>query len=91
MKCCPSLIETIVSERALIKSSLQTKFKTENTSFRGLVQIVREKIALDQLADPDVSISEVAFMLGYSDKNSFNHAFKKWTGINPKAFAMTRQ
>lgn len=89
LKGCAPLIETIARELALSKRSLQEKLKNENSSFRGLVQTVRKKIAIDQLADPDVSICEVAFMLGYSDQSAFNHAFKKWTGKSPKAYTMT--
>ncbi|WP_027362412.1 helix-turn-helix domain-containing protein [Desulfospira joergensenii] len=88
-KGCAPLIDTIARELALSKRSLQEKLKNENTNFRGLVQTVRKKIAIDQLADPDVSVCEVAFMLGYSDQSAFNHAFKKWTGKSPKAFTMT--
>lgn len=91
LKGCAPLIDTIARELVLSKRSLQEKLKNENTSFRCLVQTVRKKIAIDQLADPDVSICEVAFMLGYSDQSAFNHAFKKWTGKNPKAFTITRQ
>jgi AraC-like DNA-binding protein len=89
LKGCTPLIDTIARELALSRRSLQEKLKNENTSFRRLVQTVRKKIAIDQLADPDVSICEVAFMLGYSDQSAFNHAFKKWTGKNPKAFTVT--
>ena len=91
LKGCAPLIDTIARKLALSKRSLQEKLKNENTSFRGLVQTVRKKIAIDQLADPDVSICEVAFMLGYSDQSAFNHAFKKWTGKSPKMFTMTGQ
>lgn len=91
LKGCAPQIDTIARELALSKRSLQEKLKKENASFRGLVQTVRKKIAIDRLADPDVSICEVAFMLGYSDQSAFNHAFKKWTGKSPKAFAMTGQ
>lgn len=90
LKGCAPLIDTIARELALSKRSLQEKLKNENTSFRKLVQTVRKRIAIDQLADPDVSICEVAFMLGYSDQSAFNHAFKKWTGKSPREFTMTR-
>ena len=91
LKGCAPLANTIASELGVSKRSLQEKLKNENTSFRSLVQIVRKKIAIDRLADPDISICEVAFMLGYSDQSAFNHAFKKWTGKSPKAFKITGQ
>ncbi len=88
LKGCSPLIDLIARELAVSKRSLQEKLKNENTTFRKLVQIVRKKIAVDQLSDPDMSICEVAFMLGYSDQSAFNHAFKRWTGKAPNAFRM---
>lgn len=33
------------------------------------------------LAEPDISIDEVARSLGYCETNSFRRAFRKWTGL----------
>lgn len=82
------VIDTIARDLAVSKRSLQEKLKSEDTCFRNLVQTVRKQIAVDQLSDPDASICEVAFMLGYSDQSAFNHAFKRWTGKSPKAYTI---
>lgn len=31
-----------------------------------------------------LSLSEVAFLLGYSEQSGFNHAFRRWTGSTPR-------
>lgn len=46
----------------------------------------RNEIALIHINKPDVSFYEVAFLLGFSEQSSFNHAFKRWTGSNPKEY-----
>jgi AraC-like DNA-binding protein len=80
------VIDTIARDLAVSKRSLQEKLKSEGTCFRNLIQTVRKQTAVDQLSDPDVSICDVSFMLGYSDQSAFNHAFKRWTGKSPKSF-----
>ena len=38
------------------------------------------------LLEGKVSIGEVAFMLGYSERAAFQHAFRRWHGVSPKAW-----
>jgi AraC-like DNA-binding protein len=35
------------------------------------------------LADPELAISQIAWLLGYQDVGAFSHAFKRWTGQTP--------
>ena len=35
---------------------------------------------------PGLGIAEVALLLGYSEQSAFTRAFKRWTGVTPKAF-----
>ncbi len=79
-------VESISQKLAVSKRSLQEKLNVEKANFRNLLETVRKQMAVDILAKQDVNICETAFMLGYSDQSSFNHAFKRWTGITPKAY-----
>ena len=35
---------------------------------------------------PELSVAEVAFMLGYGDPRTFYRNFRRWTGANPTAY-----
>ncbi len=63
--------------------TLQRKLEEIGTTFREVSEAVRGNLAEGYLADPAVSIVEVAFMLGFSDQSSFNRAFRRWTGESP--------
>ena len=63
--------------------TLQRKLVATGTTFRELSETVRGQLAEGYLADPKVSIAEVAFLLGFSDQSSFNRAFRRWTGESP--------
>ncbi len=76
-------IVTVAKELAVSSRSLQAKLQKEGTTFRDCLDQVKKQIALDYLARPDSNLVDVAFLLGYSEQSSFNHAFKRWTGASP--------
>ena len=47
---------------------------------------VRKGLALDYLQRSNLSVDEIASLLGYTDTPNFYRAFKKWTGSPPGAF-----
>jgi AraC-like DNA-binding protein len=63
--------------------TLQRKLVAAGTTFKEVSETVRGRLAEEYLADPSVSIAEVAFLLGFSDQSSFNRAFGRWTGVSP--------
>ena len=52
----------------------------------GLVDEVRREQAMRYVRDSSLSLTEVAFLLGYSDQSAFNHAFRKWFDAAPSAW-----
>jgi AraC-like DNA-binding protein len=44
---------------------------------------LRRDLAKRYLREPELTISEIAWLLGYRQTSSFNHAFKRWTGKMP--------
>lgn len=76
-----------VADRLYISCrTLHRRLKQENTSFRELVDQVRRQLALSYLSEKHLSVSEVAFLLGFSTSNAFHKAFKRWTGTTAGAF-----
>lgn len=63
--------------------TLQRRLVKEGTTFRDVSDAARHGLAEGYLADRQVSIAEVAFLLGFSDQTSFNRAFRRWTGLAP--------
>jgi len=33
-----------------------------------------------------MALSEIAFLLGYSDLRAFSRAFRRWTGVSPRDY-----
>ena len=52
----------------------------------NLQEQTRKALALRYIRDPDMSLSRIAQMLGFSDQSNFARAFKRWTGQSPGEF-----
>ncbi|MDM7914128.1 MAG: AraC family transcriptional regulator [Candidatus Eisenbacteria bacterium] len=63
--------------------TLQRKLVEIGTTFREMSDSVRAQLAEEYLTDPQVSIAEVAFLLGFSDQSAFHRAFRRRTGESP--------
>jgi AraC-like DNA-binding protein len=66
--------------------TLQRRLSEHHTSFQDATDAVRSELARQYLKDSQLGISEVAFLLGYSELSTFDRAFKRWTGMTPREF-----
>lgn len=76
-------IEMVSEKLNMSRWTLNRKLKKEGLSFKSCLNTIRKKTAFHYLDKQDVSMTEIAFLLGYSELSSFSRAFKKWTGENP--------
>jgi AraC-like DNA-binding protein len=66
--------------------TLRRKLEESGTSFRALLDEVREALADEMLTTGALSVEDVAIRLGYAEASSFIHAFKRWKGTTPAAY-----
>ncbi|QRG65184.1 helix-turn-helix transcriptional regulator [Brevibacillus choshinensis] len=76
-------IRAVASELGMSDRTLQRRLTDESTSFKQLLSLARHEQAREYLADPNLDIKEVAFLIGYEDQNSFYRAFRLWEGDTP--------
>ncbi|HKJ16090.1 MAG TPA: AraC family transcriptional regulator [Xanthomonadales bacterium] len=57
--------------------------RSHGTSFKSLVTEVRQELANKFVADDNISVTEMSFMLGFSEVSSFTRAFRNWHGFPP--------
>ena len=79
-------IETLASELAMSARTLQRRLAEEGITFADLLDEVRRERAELLLRDPRLALSEIAFVLGYSEPSAFFRSFRRWTGTTPKAY-----
>jgi len=64
-----------VSERTFAR-----QLSLEGLTFSKLLQSLRSDLAKRYLDDGHLTISQIAWLLGYREVGAFSHAFKRWTG-----------
>jgi len=67
-----------MSERTLAR-----RLAEEGLTFLAVLDDMRKELALHYLADASLSISRIAWLLGYQEVSGFTHAFRRWTGQAP--------
>ena len=76
-------IDSLAAELGVSRRTLQRRLSALGSSFKQLLQDVREELSLRYLDDPRLAITEIALLLGYSDQASFSNAFRAWRGCSP--------
>lgn len=76
----------VAKKMKLTPRVLSKKIKNEGEEFKLLVKQKRHEKALILLQDKDLSLSDIAYTLGYTEHSAFTRAFKAWTGYSPCQF-----
>ena len=79
-------INTVASKLNMSPRTLQRQLNYERTSFKILLQDTRFDLAKHLLKQRSFTISEISFMLGYSDLGNFSRSFKRQTGLSPQEY-----
>ncbi len=79
-------LPSIARSLAMSERSIQLRLKEENVTYRQLLDEVRKETAISHLKEPNLSITDIAYLLGFSEPAVFSRTFRKWTGSTPQAF-----
>lgn len=82
-------IEWVSAQLFMSRWTLTRHLKQEGVTFNDLVRDIRSQLAQTYLDDKSLSISEVGFLLGYSEVSAFQRAFRIWHQCTPSEFRMS--
>jgi AraC-like DNA-binding protein len=63
--------------------TLQRHLASAGATHSGVVDEVRRDLALKQLGNASISITEISYALHFAEPTVFHRAFKRWTGESP--------
>ncbi|ARB46267.1 MULTISPECIES: AraC family transcriptional regulator [Alcanivoracaceae] len=69
--------------------TLRRRLKDDNTSYQEIKDSIRKDASVYYLSKAELSIDEIALLMGFSEASSFHRAFKKWTNMTPSAYRRT--
>jgi len=78
-------VEMVAGKLNVHRSTLHRKLKKSGTSFKELLATIKKRFAEFYL-EQGMSIDQIAFLLGYSNRSNFQVAFKSWFGKPPGAY-----
>ncbi len=84
-------MESVAAQMCVSLRTLRRMLSNEGTSFRTLINSVRETLALELIQGTNLSLEDIACRLGYADTANFFHAFKRWQGLTPNHFRKTKR
>jgi len=75
-----------VARRLAVSSrTLQRRLRGEGTSFKAVVDTTRESLAKHYLGRTQLTGTEIAYLLGFEEPNSFFRAVQRWEGTTPES------
>ena len=75
-----------MSERTLAR-----RLRERGISFRGLLDGVRKELGLGYMEEVRHAVTDVAYLLGFSDQSNFARSFRRWTGFTPSQYRASKK
>ena len=79
-------VECIAGPLNISPRHLRRKLSQENTSYEQLVDELRRETAIRMIGEGELSLTSIAYELGFLDPSSFTRAFRRWTNMSPTSF-----
>ena len=76
-------LEHTAQHFAMSARNLQLKLSQEGTNFKDLLDGIRKEMATRHLRQKHSTLTDIAFLLGFSEASAFSRSFKRWTGLSP--------
>jgi len=68
--------------------TMQRKLREQGESFARLLSTMKKEMAENYIQDSQLSINEIAYLLGFSDQANFTRAFRRWNGSTPSEYRL---
>ena len=75
--------QTVADTLHTTTRNLHRRLRQHDTSFSELLTETRQELARQYITDRSKTLTEISYLLGFSEVSSFSRAFKRWTGIPP--------
>jgi len=79
-------VEEVAGLLCVSVRTLQRLLNKAGVSYSDLVERCRCRAACEALAVMKTPVQDIAVKLGYADASGFARAFRRWTGLSPRAY-----
>lgn len=85
-EACQPTAQELADLLSVSRRTFERALTAEGVNYRDLARQVRHERACKQLTNPELSLSQIAYHLGYSDLAAFSRAFSAMAGANPSQY-----
>ena len=82
------VISDVANRLGMSERSLQRRLSEQGYVYQGIVDDARRELSERLLRSSEYSLTEIAFLTGYSEQSTFTKAFKRWNGQTPRSFRL---
>lgn len=75
--------EAVAQALLLSERTLQRRLQDEGSTYQQLLDDTRRELAGQYLAQPNLTLLEIAYLLGFADPSNFFRAFRRWFDTTP--------
>jgi AraC-like DNA-binding protein len=76
-------IDIVARQLGVSRRTLARRLADDGLSFTEILDQLRSDLAARYLGAGDLTIAQIAWLLGYRGVSAFTHACKRWTGTTP--------
>ncbi|WP_269620053.1 AraC family transcriptional regulator [Zhongshania sp. BJYM1] len=84
-------LDDVAAELGMAARTLQRRLNNTDTNFKYLLDDARKQRAKVLVNEGELELLDIAAELGFSDQSSFQKAFKRWYGLAPGRYRLSRQ
>jgi AraC-like DNA-binding protein len=81
-------LDTVARSLRLSTGAIQRELAQAGLLYKDVVELTRRDLAFMYLRQRQLPLSEIAFLLGYSELSAFSRAVRRWSGASPRALRM---
>lgn len=79
-------LDEVAGQLSMTARGLQTHLADAGTNFDTVLHETRQSLAATYLRDTDLPLTEIAFLLGFSELSAFTRAANRWFGVPPRQY-----
>jgi AraC-like DNA-binding protein len=79
-------MDSVARRCGMSARSLRRRLREEGERFSAVQARALSRVARAALDEPNTTVQEAAYRLGFSEPSAFHRAFKRWTGQTPREY-----
>ncbi|AWL28330.1 AraC family transcriptional regulator [Acinetobacter defluvii] len=83
-------LDFVAKEMAISKSKLLNLLREQKLNFKTILASMRLELAKTYIQDEQLSLSDIASLLSFSEQSALNHFFKRHTGMTPNQYRKSK-